>query len=125
MEEEGKDLINTDKEFDSYSNEFYTKFRGEMNFAEKKEFWSNTLKYYVVRFDNFGEAMKDAEDRFSDLASEDFEGFLNKSSDEVKEIFKDKLGLQLKDGLGKLFYKANETKGTLKKEIDKLDSDLK
>lgn len=125
LDEEGKNLETTDKEFDSYSKECYTKFREEMTLKERKDFWSNTLKYYVMRYGNLGDAMDDAESRFSAVASEDFNDFINSSGQEIKKLFKDQLGPKLKDGLDKLLNKAKEANEILKKEIDNLDSDLK
>ena len=72
------------------------------DFKGTKFFWSNTLKYYVMRYGNFVNVMDDAESRFSAVASKDFNDFINSSGQEIRRLFKDQLCPTLKEGLDQL-----------------------
>ncbi len=120
-ESEHKNWASYDERFKDFANRCYPDFREKMSKEEKKEFWSNTIKYYVNRYDgDLEKAYSEAKNTLSDEFNQDIEDLLNNSGDAfqlMKELFKD----DLKKGLDGILDVLNELGSDLKESLDEVD----
>jgi hypothetical protein len=104
---DNKDWTNVENDFKDYADRCYSEFKSDFTSEDKAQFWTNTIKYYLARFDgDINKAYNDAKSRHSDDFVDDLQDFLSSGNADVismfKNLFKDDINKGVDDALDAL-----------------------